>query len=139
MKPSRKRVTRIVLGCVATLLFAGIAAPYIRADMYGRQIREAMERGLNRKVEIGKVTLNLFTGPGFTIEDVIIHDDPSAGIEPFAHMAELDATVRLSALIAGRIEFSRLRFVEPSVNIVKPAAGPWNIVPLLQQTVVAKT
>ena len=139
MRASRKSVTRIVLGCVGALLFAGVAAPFIRADMYGRQIREAMERGLNRKVEIGKVRFNLFTGPGFTIEDVVIYDDPSAGIEPFAHMLELDAQVRLSSLIAGRIEFSRLRFVEPSVNIVKPAVGPWNLVPLLQHTVAAKT
>ena len=72
------------------------------------------------KVEIGLVHFNLFTGPGFTIENVVIYDDPSAGIEPFAHMLELQARVGLSSLFTGRLDFSVLRFVSPSVNIVKP-------------------
>ena len=110
----------------------GIAAPYIQADRYGQQIREALQRGLNRKVEIGQVHFNLFTGPGFTVENVVIYDDPSAGIEPFAHMLELEARVGLSSLFTGRLEFSVLRFVSPSVNIVKPDAGAWNVVRLLQ-------
>jgi hypothetical protein len=135
MKVSRRGVIRVLVSAVLGLTIAGIAAPFIRADRYGQQIREAMERGLNRKVEIGNVTFNLFNGPGFSIQNVIIYDDPSAGIEPFAHMDELNAAVRLSALMAGRIEFARLRFVEPSVNIVKPVNGPWNVVPLLQRTV----
>ena len=73
-------------------------APFIQADRYGQQIREALQRELNRKVEIGQVHFNLFTGPGFTVENVVIYDDPSAGIEPFAHMLELEARVGLSSL-----------------------------------------
>jgi hypothetical protein len=130
---------RASVGGALLLVAAGIAAPFIRADRYGEDIRAALERGLNRKVKIGnKVTFNLFTGPGFTIEDVIVYDDPAAGIEPFAHMPELEARVRLSTLLTGRIEFARLRFVEPSVNIVKPVDGPLNIVPLFARTVAAR-
>jgi hypothetical protein len=135
VKISRKLAFRSVGGAFVILLAAGIAAPFVGADSFGEQIRTAMERGLNRKVEIGKVTFNLFTGPGFTVENVIIYDDPSAGVEPFVHMLELEARVRLTSLLAGRIEFSRLRFVEASINIVKPSSGPWNVVALLQHTV----
>jgi hypothetical protein len=124
-----KRLTAAGTGFVIAL---GLAAPFIRADRYGEQIRDALQRGLNRKVEIGKVRFNLFTGPGFTVENVVIYDDSSAGIEPFAHMMELDARVRLSSLVTGRLDFAVLRFVSPSVNIVKPESGPWNIVRLLQ-------
>ena len=123
---------RGLIAAFLLLIVLGIAAPYIQADRYGQQIREALQRELNRKVEIGQVHFNLFTGPGFTVENVVIYDDPSAGIEPFAHMLELQARVGLSSLFTGRLEFSVIRFVSPSVNIVKPDVGAWNVVQLLQ-------
>lgn len=125
-------IKRGLLAAFVLLIVLGIAAPFIQADRYGRQIREALQRELNRKVDIGEVHFNLFTGPGFTIENVVIHDDPSVGIEPFAHMLELEARVGLSSLFTGQLDFSVIRFVSPSVNIVKPDTGAWNIVQLLQ-------
>src|SRR4029078_13714924 len=117
---------RGLIAAFLLLIVLGIAAPYIQADRYGQQIREALQRELNRKVAIGQVHFNLFTGPGLTVENVVIYDDPSAGIEPFAHMLELEARVGLSSLFTGRLEFSVIRFVSPSVNIVKPDVGAWN-------------
>jgi uncharacterized protein involved in outer membrane biogenesis len=125
-------IKRVVFAALAIIILLGIAAPFIHADRYGEQIRDALQRGLNRKVEIGAVQFNLFTGPGFTIENVVIYDDPSAGLEPFAHMLELEARVGLSSLFTGQLDFSVLRFVSPSVNIVKPDTGAWNVVRLLQ-------
>ena len=70
---------------------------------------------------------NLFTGPGFTIEDVTIHEDPRAGIEPFAYVGELEARVRLLSLFSRHLEFSSLRLgSDTSINLVKTDAGPWN-------------
>src|SRR6476469_4417186 len=123
---------RIVLAVILAVFALGIAAPYVQADRYGEQIRSGLQRGLNRKVDIGAVHFNLFTGPGFTIENVIIYEDPSVGIEPFAHMLELEARVGLSSLWRRQIDFSTLRFVSPSVNIVKPVSGAWNVVRLMQ-------
>src|SRR4051794_26375880 len=116
---------RLILAAVLLIAVLGVAAPFIQADKFGLQIRDALQRGLNRKVEIGAAHFNLFTGPGFTIENVVIYDDASAGIEPFAHMTELEASVRLTSLLMGRLDFSVLRFVSPSVNIVKPVVGTW--------------
>lgn len=123
---------RLVIAAVVLIAALGIAAPFIQADKFGLQIRDALQRGLNRRVEIGTAHFNLFTGPGFTIENVVIYDDASAGIEPFAHMTELEARVRVTSLLMGRLDFAVLRFVSPSVNIVKPSMGTWNIVRLLQ-------
>jgi hypothetical protein len=125
-------IKRLILAVALMIVALGIAAPYVQADRYGEQIRNGLQRGLNRKVKIGTVHFNLFTGPGFTIENVIIYDDPSVGIEPFAHMLELEARVRLSSLWTRQIDFSTLRFVSPSVNIVKPDTGAWNVVRLMQ-------
>ena len=123
---------RLILALALAIIALGIAAPYVQADRYGEQIRSGLQRGLNRKVDIGAVHFNLFTGPGFTIENVIIYEDPSIGIEPFAHMLELQARVGLSSLWRRQIDFSTLRFVSPSVNIVKPVSGAWNVVRLMQ-------
>jgi hypothetical protein len=114
------------------ILVAGLVAPFIRADQYREQIRQGLQRALHRKVDIhGDTRLNLFRGPGFSIEQVVIHDDPSVGLEPMANVPELQATVRLSSLWSGKLEFATVRFVEPSLNIVKPDSGIWNLAPLL--------
>ena len=106
-------IKRLILAVALMIVALGIAAPYVQADRYGEQIRNGLQRGLNRKVKIGTVHFNLFTGPGFTIENVIIYDDPSFGIEPFAHMLELEARVRLSSFTR-QIDFSTLRLYLPA-------------------------
>ena len=42
------------------------------------------------------------------------------------------------SLFIGRLDFSVLRFVSPSVNIVKPESGAWNVVRLLQSATPAR-
>ena len=128
-----KRAIRWSLLALVLLVLAGLIAPFIRVDHYREQIRAGLQRSLQRKVDIeGNTRLNLFRGPGFSVEKVIIHDDPSIGLEPFANVPELQATVSLSSLWTGRLEFATVRFVEPSLNIVKSEGKPWNLVPLLQ-------
>jgi AsmA protein len=115
----------------------GLAAPFLNADRFRPRIQAALEAALNRPVHLGAVHLNLFTGPGFTVDDVLIDDDPAAGIEPFAHVESMQARIRWTSLFAGNLAFSSLRLSAgqrgdtPSVNVVKMASGPWNIQPLL--------
>ncbi len=131
MRPTKRTVRRLALGLIALLLVAGAAAPFINAGRFATRIQGALEQGLNRRVEIGKVTFNLFTGPGFTVENVVIHDDPTVGIEPLAYVGELDARVGLWSLVTGQFEFSTLRLTEPSINLSKPDTGSWNLQSLL--------
>ncbi len=129
MKPWFRRSLWIGLALVVML---GIAAPYLDADFFRPAIQRALERGLGRRVEVGQVYFNLLTGPGFTLDDVTIYEDPRAGIEPFAYVGAVEARVRLLRLFARRLEFSSLRLHEgpnraqTSINLVKTAAGPWN-------------
>src|SRR6266404_6312201 len=119
-----KRLLWIALAMVALV---GVAAPYLDIDIVRPKIQRALERALGRKVEVGQVHINLFTGPGFTLEDVTIHEDPRAGIEPFAHVWTLEARVRLLSLFSRRLEFSSLRLgADTGINLVKTDAGPWN-------------
>jgi hypothetical protein len=126
-----KTLRRIAIAVVFCVLAIGIIAPFSPAETFRPRIQAALEAALNRRVTIGAVHLNLFHGPGFAVENVLIEDESGAGIEPFAHVASIQARVELGSLFTGKLAFSNLRLVEPHVNLVKTSAGPWNIQPLL--------
>jgi hypothetical protein len=132
------RILRRSLLIVLLVVVAfGLAAPRLNADRFRPRIQAALEAALNRPVHLGAVHLNLFTGPGFTVDDVLIDDDPAAGIEPLAHVESMQARIRWASLFSGNLAFSSLRLSAgqrgdtPSVNVVKMASGPRNIQPLL--------
>jgi hypothetical protein len=132
----RKWLKRSILAGVAVVLVAGVAAPFVSGARFKNRIREALERGLDHPVTIaGEVHFTLFSGPGVIVEDVLIADDPSAGLEPFAHVSTLTARVALSSLWTGRLEFGSLVLDEPSVNLVKTSASAWNIQPLVRRAI----
>ena len=118
---------------IAALLVVGIVAPFIGVGKYGRQIKAALETSLGRHVEIGNVHYTLFSGPGFSIDDVTIGEDPGYGIEPCAYVPTLEARVRLDKLLFGKIQFSSLRLVDPILNAVKRSDGSWNAVELINR------
>jgi hypothetical protein len=104
------------------------ARPLLRAERFRENLHQALERSLERKVDItGAVTYSLWNGPGFSIANVVIHEDPAVGIEPFAYVTQLDATVRVFALLRGRLEVERIVLDEPRVNLVKQESGAWNV------------
>lgn len=129
-----KTFRRILVVTLLLVLAAGLAAPFFSADQFKPKIQAALEAALNRRVHIGAVHLNLFTGPGFTVERVLIDDAPSAGVEPFAYVESMRARVRLTSLLAGKLAFSSLHLDSPSVNLVKTQAGPWNVQPFVDRT-----
>src|SRR4051812_3108758 len=118
----------LAAGMVA-LLAAVLAAPYFSADRYGKRISEALEASLGRKVKIGKASFDLFPGPGFTIHDVEIGEDPAFGVDLFAFVDSLDARLKLTSHWTGKLEWASLALNNPSVNLVKAESGRWNFEP----------
>ncbi len=126
---------RIIQGLLLLAILAA-ALPFLPTGLFRARVEQTLEAGLQRPVEVGDVRLTLFPsgpfpGPGFTIEDVTIHEDPRAGIEPFAYVYQLGATIDPWSLIRGQFRFSSLNLQNASVNLVKTAAGPWNFQMLL--------
>ena len=128
-----KRVWRWFAIALLLVVAVGLAAPRVSAERFRPRIQAALEAALNRPVELGAVHLSLFTGPGFHVDNVLIGEDPAAGIEPFAHVESLEARIRWTSLLSGALAFSSLRLENPSVNVVKLPGGPWNIQPLLDR------
>src|SRR5215471_15545543 len=83
-----RRLFKILAWTVAVLLVAGLAAPVITIDQYARRLQASLQQSLGRRVELQDVHFSLFKGPGFSIGRVVIHEDPSIGIEPVAYIED---------------------------------------------------
>ena len=84
-------------------LVVGLGAPYVNANPYADRLRGSLSRALGRQVDFrSTVKFSLFKGPGFTVEDVVIHEDPSIGAEPIAYMDSLDIRPSIWSLLGGR-------------------------------------
>jgi uncharacterized protein involved in outer membrane biogenesis len=72
--------------------------------------------------------------PGFDLKNLVIHEDPAFGAEPMLRAPEVTALVRLTSLVRGRLDISRLELTEPSLNLVRREDGRWNWEALLERT-----
>ncbi|MGE5489627.1 MAG: AsmA family protein [bacterium] len=136
----RPRITpwRLVLAAIACIVIAGVALPLLDAGGFRDSVRQSLREALGRDVELGDVHLDLFSGPGFSVKRVVIYDEPSAGIEPFAYVESLEARVSLASLWTRQLEFASLTLINPSLNLVRPEEGRWNFLPLLERTAGAR-
>jgi hypothetical protein len=141
MKIRPGTVLKLAGAALALLLVAGIVAPYLGADRYGERLRGSLERALGRRVEfLGPVRFSLFKGPGFSVENVVIHEDPAIGIEPIAYMDSMDVTPGFWALFGGKFVIASIRLEGASINLAKsgPASewGRWNFASLVNPSVL---
>ncbi len=118
---------------LATLLATGLVAPLIDAARFSGPIQQAIEESLGRKIQFSAIHLSLFSGPGFSLENVSISEDPRYGLEPFAWVPNLQAHLRIDKLLRGQIRLSSLRLEGPALNLVKRSDGTWNVVELVQR------
>ena len=125
---------RVLWIAVAILVGLPLAAPFLKADRFAPAITASLERALQRKVEVGEVRMHLLTGPGFTLSDVVIHEDPAVSAEPLAYVTTLVVRLRLWPLLRGGLEVSSLRLEEPSVNLMQTKEGAWNVQALLRSS-----
>jgi hypothetical protein len=125
--PSKRR-TLVTLAVVLLLLF------FLRpgAGRLKARIAGSIGAALGRTVEIGNVHIRLLR-PGFDLKNLVVYDDPAFGAEPMLRAAEVTADLRLTSLLRGRMEISRLDLTEPSLNLVHGANGQWNLEALLER------
>jgi AsmA protein len=69
--------------------------------------------------------------PGLTLENLVVSEDPAFGYEPTIRANTVEVTLRPASLWRRQVEFSSIRFVEPSLNLVRNAQGQWNLESLL--------
>ena len=134
------RRARIALGVVAALLLGVLLPPYINVNRFQRRITASISQSLGRPVHLDHVTLNLLPVPGFTLDNFVVSEDPAFGAEPIIRASSVRATLRVSSLWRRPIEFSTIRFADPtSINLVHLADGRWNLDSILLQAARIET
>lgn len=119
-------------GAVAlVLLLLVFVPPLVNANRYQRQIARSMSASLGRPVHLDHATLHLLPVPGLTLTNLVVSEDPAFGDEPTIRANMVEATLRLGSLWRRRVEFSTVRFIEPSVNLVRNPQGRWNLADVL--------
>ena len=84
-------------------------------------------------MDVAAVKLRLLPQPGFDLQNFVVHEDPAFGAEPLLRSSEVTASLRITSLLRGRIEIARLSLTEPSLNLVRNAAGHWNLENLIER------
>jgi AsmA protein len=130
--PSRMK-RRMVWTCavVGLLLLLLLAPPLFNVNRLRRRIAASMSASLGRPVHLDRVSLHLLPVPGFTLENLVVSEDPAFGAEPVIRANTVDVTLRPSSLWRRRVEISSITFDEPSLNLVRNAQGEWNVQSLL--------
>jgi hypothetical protein len=128
---------------VLLVLLAGIIAPFFTVEKYALRLQSSLSRALGRPVELGNVHFSLFKGPGFSVDRVIIYEDPAIGMEPFAYIEDpgsMEVVPSIWSLLGGRFVISSIRLDEASINLTKsgPASewGRWNFASFVNPSVI---
>jgi AsmA protein len=135
MDPRHRRYTRIGFVAFALLTLTVWQVPaFLSAERYRRRLEAGLEHLLQRPVTFSSGSLRLLPRPGFSLENVVVREDPAFGSEPFARIDRMECDLRWHSLWRSRLEFVRLRLERPSLNLVRDAQGEWNVENLLLRT-----
>lgn len=130
----------IFLGVAAlSLVLLALLPPLISVNRYQHRISTSIGASLGRPVHFDQVSLNLLPLPGLTITNFVVDEDPAFGTEPIIRANTVKATLRVSSMWRRRVEFSRISFTEPSVNLVHDGRSKWNFEGILLQAANIET
>ena len=122
-----------VFATVVLLILLVTLPPLVNVNRYRRGVTQAISGAIGRPVHLDNITLHLLPLPGFTIQNFVVQEDPAFGAEPAMRANVVEARVRFASLWRRRIEISRIRLENPSVNLVRRADGAWNLQGVIAQ------
>jgi hypothetical protein len=130
---------------VLVLLLLALTPPFLNVNRLQRRIAASMSVSLGRPVHLDSVSVHLLPVPGFTLENLVVSEDPAFGDEPVIRANRVEITLRPSSLWRHQVELSSVRFVVddngsgPSLNLVRNAEGRWNLQSLLMHAASVNT
>src|SRR5467141_1568369 len=121
------RTLRIVLVIVAVLIVLVLAAPFlIPVNQFRPTIEEKASAALGRKVDVGNLSLSLFTG-SLAADNLSIADDPKYSKSPFLTAKSVKVGVELLPLIMSKdLKITGITIDSPEVTLIRSPGGEWN-------------
>jgi hypothetical protein len=128
-EPRQRKRRRLWLALAAgsAILAVLIVPPLVSINRYKSQITHLIAASLGRPVRLSSVEARLLPWPGFVLTDLTVEEDPGYGAEPVLHANTVTASIRLLSLWRGRLEIGKISVDEASLNLVRTAAGRWNL------------
>ena len=98
----RKKVVRYLLIAVGVLIVILLALPlFINANSFRPTIEEKLSAALGRKVQVGDLSLSIFSG-SLTASNLSIADDPAFSTSPFLTAKTFHVGVEVWPLITSK-------------------------------------
>jgi AsmA protein len=121
------RTLRIVLIIVGILVVLIIVAPFlIPVNQFRPTIEEKASAALGRKVDVGNLSLSLFTG-SIAADNLSIADDPKFSRSPFLTAKSVRVGVELIPLILSKqMNITGITIDSPEVTLIRDPHGEWN-------------
>ncbi len=134
-QPKSRRRTGLIVLLILLVVFLLVVflPPLVNVSRFRQRIATNISNALGRPVHFDQVALTMLPLPGFTLKTFVIDEDPAFGYEPILRADEVQVTLRISSLWHPHVEFSKIAFSDPSVNLVYASNGKWNIESLLLQ------
>jgi hypothetical protein len=123
----RPHARSVVLAFLLLTAVGWVVPRFFSAERYRQSVQSGLERAFGRRATFGGISFHLLPRPGFTLENVVIGENPAFGAEPFARVDRMDCDFRLRSLFPWRIDILRLSLERPSFNLVRNSSGKWNI------------
>jgi AsmA family len=126
-----KKPLIIVVIIVGVILLVLIVTPFfINADQFRAQIESILSQKLGRNVQLGHITVSLFSG-SLSADQISIADDPTFSTQPFLAAKSLSVGIDVMPLIFSRdLRVHSFNFNDPQVQLLRTAAGQWNFASL---------
>jgi len=121
------RTVRILLVVVAVIIVLVLVAPFlIPVNQFRPTIEEKASAALGRKVDVGNLSLSLFTG-SLAADNLSIADDPKFSNAPFLTAKSIKVGVELLPLVLHKdLNITGIVIDSPGVTLLRSPNGEWN-------------
>src|SRR5467141_716598 len=118
------KIVLIVAGVLVVLVL--VALFLIPVNQFRPTIEEKASAALGRKVEVGNLSLSLFSG-SLAADNLAIADDPKFSKSPFLTAKSIKVGVELMPLILHKdLNITRIVIDSPEVTLLRGPGGEWN-------------
>jgi AsmA protein len=123
----KKKMLYISGGLTSVVVILVITAYLlINANSFRPALEAQLSNSLGRKVQVGDLSLSLFSG-GISARDVSIADDPAFSPTPFLSAKSVDVSVELMPLLLSHsVRLTALTLKEPELVLLRSSSGKWN-------------
>jgi AsmA protein len=118
------KIVAIVVGVLIVLVL--VAPSLIPVNQFRGTIEQKASAALGRKVEVGNLSLSLFSG-GLGADNLSIADDPKFSTSPFLTAKSVKVGVEMMPLIFSKnLIVTDVTIDSPQVSLIRNPGGDWN-------------